>query len=95
MLVSVITDVVSKYWIDVCFEEEHKRLDDILCHDLELMSLLPRSFAIFSMYSCFALRMDAVTELRFTIFVLNCAQICSIFGYLLAYKVVFAVLFVS
>ena len=32
------------------FEEERKRLDDILCHDLELMSLLLRSFAIFSMY---------------------------------------------
>ena len=48
----MIPDVVSKSGIDVCFEEERKRLDDILCHDLELMSLLLRSFAILSMYSC-------------------------------------------
>ena len=33
------------------------------------------------MYSCFALRMDVVTELCFTIFVLNCAQICSLFDF--------------
>ena len=44
--------------IDVCFEEERERFDDILCHDLELMSLLLRSFAIFSMYSCFAMRIE-------------------------------------
>ena len=30
------------------------------------------------MYSCFAMRMDALTELRF---VLNCAQICSLFDF--------------
>ena len=35
-------------------------------------------FAIFSMYSCFTMRMDAVTELRF---VLNCVQICSLFDF--------------
>ena len=74
----MIPDVVSKNGIDVCFEEERKRLDDILCHDLELMSLLLRSFAIFSMYSCFAMRMDAVTELCF---VLNCVQMCSLFDF--------------
>ena len=80
MSVSVIPDVVSKNEIDVCFEEERKILDDIWCHDLELMSFLLRSFAIFSMYSCFALRMDAVTELRF---VLNCTQICSLLDFFL------------
>ena len=74
----MILDVVSKNGIDVCFEEERKRLDDILCHDLELMSLLLRSFAIFSMYSCFAMRMDAITELRFA---LNCVQIFSLFDF--------------
>ena len=74
----MILDVVSTNGIDVCFEEERKRLDDILCHDLELMSLLLRSFAIFSMYSCFAMRMDAITELRFA---LNCVQIFSLFDF--------------
>ena len=83
MSVSVIPDVVSKNGIDVCFGEERKRFDDILCHDLELMSLLLRSFAIFSMYSCFAMRMDAVTELHF---VLNCAQICSLFDFFACLK---------
>ena len=74
-------DVVSKNGIYVCLEEERKRLDDILCQGLELMSLLLRSFAIISMYSCFAMGMDAVTELRF---VLNCVQICSLFDFMLA-----------
>ena len=92
MSVSAIPDVVFKHGIDICFEEERKRLDDILCHDLEFLSLLLRSFAIFSMYSCFALRMNVVTELRF---VLNCAQICSLFDFLLTKKVVFSVLVVS
>ena len=45
---------------------------------MELISLLLRSYVIFSMYSSFALRMDAVNELRF---VLNCAQICSLFDF--------------
>ena len=45
--VLAIPDVVSKNGIDVCFEEERKRLDDILCHNLELISLLLRSFAFF------------------------------------------------
>ena len=43
----MIPDVVSKNGIDVCFEEERKRLDDILCHDLELMSLLLRPLQFF------------------------------------------------
>ena len=81
MSVSAILDVVSKNGTGVCFEEERKRLEDIFSHGLELISLLLRYFAIFSLYSCFALRMDAVTELRF---VLNCAQICSLFDCLLA-----------
>ena len=50
----------SKNGIDVCFEEERKRLDDILCHNLALISLLLRFFATFSMCSCLALRMNAV-----------------------------------
>ena len=72
-----IPDVVSKNAIDVCFEEERKRLHDILCHDLELISLLLRSFAIFlCILVLLCVRIYAVTELRF---VLNCAQICSLF----------------
>ena len=87
-----IPDVVSKNGIDVCFEEERKRLDKILCHDLELISLLLRSFAIFSMYSCFALRMDVVTELRF---VLNCDQICSLFDFFCPLKKSFSLSYLS
>ena len=88
----ILPDVVSKNGINVCFGEERKRLDDILCYDLELMSLLLRSFAFFSMYSCFSMRMDAVTKLRF---VLNCAQICSLFDFLARLKSCFFLSYLS
>ena len=88
----MIPDVVFKNGIDVCFEEERKRLEDILCHDLELMSLLLRSFAIFSMNSCFAMRMNAVTELRFF---LNCVHICSLFEFFCSLKKSFSLSYLS
>ena len=44
------------------------------------------------MYSCFALRMDAVTELRF---VLNCAQICSLFDFFPRLKKAFSLSYLS
>ena len=44
------------------------------------------------MYSCFAMRMDAVTELRF---VLNCVQIFSLFEFFCSLKKSFSLSYMS
>ena len=80
MSVLAIPDLVSKNGIDVCFEEERKRLGDILCHDLEIDIVVSEIFCNFFLCILVSLCvcMYVVTELRF---VLNCAQICSLFDF--------------
>ena len=69
-----------------------KRLCDVLCHDLEFISLFLGSFATFSLCFWLFLRMDAVTKSRF---ILNCFQICTLINCFACLKAIFSVLCVT